>query len=65
MKKKKSLIFKLASVLMICCMSLLFVGCGLSPLELLEIFQDDDNAGLGGDYDPADQEELDFDMYGT
>ena len=64
MKKKKSLILKIVSLVMMCCMSFLFVGClGDEP---------SDDTMLGGSYDPNQPggeeslpENLMFDMYGT
>ncbi|MBQ8444560.1 MAG: hypothetical protein IJX25_04330 [Clostridia bacterium] len=62
MKKKKPIFFRIICLLMIFCTSFVFVGCmGMSPDELKEY----ESELAGGDYDPFDEDSLDFTMYGT
>lgn len=68
MKKKKSVFVKVLSILMIFCMSFVFVGCmGLSPDEKKE-YEDEIGDEFDDEYDGGDGNggsNLDFDMYGT
>ncbi|MBQ8792532.1 MAG: hypothetical protein IJZ62_02835, partial [Clostridia bacterium] len=62
MKNKKSIFFRIVCLLMIFCTSFVFVGCmGMDPDELKEY----ESELAGGDYDPFDEDSLDFTMYGT